>query len=136
MAAVLSNIAVCSISLSRFAEALEWYRAARDDCQSRTAAAGAGGADYNIAYLHYLEGDFLRAIELQPTHAGTLPLGLDAYHEALCDFYEAEIRLELNLNTEASRLAEQVVRGLPEAARDDIFSEIFRTSSPTALPDS
>jgi len=111
VAAVLSNIAVCKISLSRFSQALESYQTARDYCESHQLPLLVAGADYNIAYLHYLEGDFLRAIDLYQRSREHCRSAGDAYHAALCDLDEAEIYLELNLNTEALRLAEQAETG-------------------------
>jgi len=111
VAAVLSNIAVCNISLSRFAQALESYQTARDYCERHELPLLVAGADYNIAYLHYLQGDFLRAIELYQRSREHCRSAGDAYHAALCDLDEAEIYLELNLNTEALRLAEQAEAG-------------------------
>ena len=56
-----------------------------------------GEADYNIAYLHYLRGEYTRAIELYRaarSHCETLG---DPYHQALCDLDQSELYLELNL---------------------------------------
>ena len=111
VAAVLSNIAVCNISLSRFTQALECYHTAREYCERHGLPLLVAGADYNIAYLHYLQGDFLRAIELYQRSREHCRSAGDAYHAALCDLDEAEIYLELNLNSEASRLAEQAEAG-------------------------
>lgn len=111
VAAVLSNMAVCSISLSHFSEALDAYREARDYCQRHGLRVLVAGADYNIAYLHYLQGDFLRAIEMYKASREHCRAAGDAYHAALCDLDEAEIYLELNLNGEAARLAEQAEAG-------------------------
>ena len=62
-------------------------------------------ADYNIAYLHYLRGEYTRALELyQATGAQAEPAG-DAYHRALCDLDRSELYLELNLAEEAAELA-------------------------------
>ena len=105
VAAVLSNMAVCNISLSRFPEALEYYAAARDYCRRHDLPLLVAGADYNIAYLHYLKGDFLRAIDLYRVSREHYLAANDPYHGALCDLDEAEIDLELNLNAEADRLA-------------------------------
>ncbi|MDR3701537.1 MAG: CHAT domain-containing protein [Candidatus Sulfopaludibacter sp.] len=107
VAAVLSNIAVCNSSLSRFVQALECYRTAREYCERHGLSVLVAGADYNVAYLHYLQGDFLRAIELYRKSREHCRKVGDRYHAALCDLDEAEIYLELNLNREASWLAEQ-----------------------------
>ncbi len=62
-------------------------------------------ADYNVAYLHYLRGEYLRAIELyDQTRKLCAELG-DGYHQALCDLDESEIYLELNLTEGGTELA-------------------------------
>ena len=111
VAAVLSNIAVCQISLSRFDQALESHRTARDYCERNGLGLLVATADYNIAHLYYLQGDFQRAIEMYQTSREHCRAIDDSYHLALCDLDESEIYLELNLNTEASRLAEQAEAG-------------------------
>ena len=107
VAAVLSNIAVCYISLGRFEDALQTYGMVREYCERHGLPLLVASADYNIAYLYHLQGDFLRAIEMYQTSRRHCRAAGDAYHEALCDLDESEIYLELNLNTDASRLAEQ-----------------------------
>jgi CHAT domain-containing protein len=111
VAAVLSNIAVCRISLGHFADALACYQQARDYCELHELPLLVAEADYNIAYVHYLHGDFLRAIELYKASRRHCLTGGDAYHAALCDLDEAEIYLELNLNSEAALLAQQAEAG-------------------------
>jgi len=62
-------------------------------------------ADYNIAYLYYLRGEYTRAIELYSAtreHCHTLG---DAYHQGLCDLDQSEMYLELNLSEEGAHLA-------------------------------
>jgi tetratricopeptide (TPR) repeat protein len=62
-------------------------------------------ADYNIAYLYYLRGEYTRAIELYRAareHCRTLG---DAYHQGLCDLDQSEMYLELNLSEEGAHLA-------------------------------
>jgi CHAT domain-containing protein len=105
VAAVLSNMAVCNISLSRFTEAMQLYTTAREYCQNHELSKLVAGADYNVAYLHYLQGDFLRAIELYKSSREHYLAANDAHRASLCDLDEAEIYLELNLNSEAGRLA-------------------------------
>src|SRR5262249_8977601 len=104
-AAVLSNMAVCCISLNEFEQALGYYREARAWCQQQGMPLLVAGADYNIAYLHYLRGEHMQAIHLyQATREHCAKLG-DVYHEALCDLDQAEMYLELNLSEEGAELA-------------------------------
>ena len=66
-------------------------------------------ADYNIAYLYYLRGEYTRALELYRTAQEHSDRVGDAYHSALCDLDRSEIYLELNLSDEAAELAERAL---------------------------
>ena len=62
-------------------------------------------ADYNIAYLYYLRGEYTHSIELyRAARENCRTLG-DAYREALCDLDQSEMYLELNLSEEGAHLA-------------------------------
>ena len=62
-------------------------------------------ADYNIAYLYYLRGEYTRSIELyRAAREDCHKLG-DTYREALCDLDQSEMYLELNLSEEGAYLA-------------------------------
>ena len=101
IAAVLSNLAVCHTSLAKFAQAFSFYQRARDVCVRNGLMALAAQADYNIAYLHYLRGDYRAARELYKR----CRQDGDPYHSALCDLDEGELLLELNLTQEGEMLA-------------------------------
>jgi tetratricopeptide (TPR) repeat protein len=107
LAIVLNNIAVCHISLSEFHNALEAYRRLRTYSEQRHLQQLIVQADYNIAYLHYLQGECERAIDLYKetrtfcVHAG------DPYHTALCDLDQAEVYLDLRSYGEAAQLAQK-----------------------------
>ena len=69
----------------------------------------AAGADYNIAYLHYLRGEYTRAIEMyRAAREHCRELG-DAYREGLCDLDQSEMYVELNLNEEGAHLARRAL---------------------------
>ena len=111
VAAVLSNMATCYISLNAFPKALDSYQKARQFCQSHGMPMLVTQADYNIAYLYYLRGEYSRAIEmLRATRVNAGKIG-DAYHHALCNLDLAELYLELNLSSEAADLAQQGYSG-------------------------
>ncbi len=61
IAVVLSNMAVCLISLNDFPRALAAYRGARSFCEQNNMPLLVAQADYNIAYLYYLRGEYSRA---------------------------------------------------------------------------
>jgi CHAT domain-containing protein/predicted negative regulator of RcsB-dependent stress response len=111
IAAVLSNMATCYISLNMFPKALESYQKARQFCEEHGMSLLVTQADYNIAYLHYLRGEYSRAIEmLRTTRVNAKKIG-DAYHHSLCNLDLSELYLELNLSSEAADLAQQGYEG-------------------------
>src|ERR1700687_515181 len=63
IAVVLSNMAVCLISLNDFPRALANYQDARSFCQQNNMPLLVAQADYNIAYLYYMRGEYSRRIE-------------------------------------------------------------------------
>src|SRR5260370_1599362 len=64
-------------------------------------------ADYNVAYLYYLRGEYSRALEgLRATRQAAAQMG-DAYHGALCSMDQSEIYLELNMSEEAAEMAQE-----------------------------
>jgi tetratricopeptide (TPR) repeat protein len=98
-------MATCQISLNEFREALETYHKVRAYSESHHMPLLVAHADYNIAYLYYLRGEYTRAIELYSAtreHCHTLG---DAYHQGLCDLDQSEMYLELNLSEEGAHMA-------------------------------
>ena len=109
VAICLRNMAVCHSSLNKFKEALHFYEQARNYCGEHNLVGLVGEVDYNIAYLHYLQGEYTLAIQLyRETRSRCEKLG-DLYHTALCDLDQSEIFLELNLVREAGALAQQAL---------------------------
>ena len=107
VAAVLSNIAVCYISLNDFPAALNAYHEARNYCYVHNLPLFVVQADYNVAYLYYLRGEYTNAIAMYDAARKQAALLEDDYHSALCDLDQAEMNLELNLVEEASELAQR-----------------------------
>lgn len=106
-AAVLSNLATCYISLNDFPRALDSYQKARQSCEQNGMPLLVNQADYNIAYLHYLRGEYSRAIEMLRATRLKCKKNEDAYHLALCNLDLSELYLELNLSSDAAELAQQ-----------------------------
>ena len=104
LAAVLSNLSLCYISLNDFPKALEFHRIARQQCEQRGMPILVAYADYNIAYLYFLRGEYGRAIKMLRDASISAVKANDAYQSALCNLDLAEIYLELNLSTEAGEL--------------------------------
>jgi len=105
IAVVLSNMAVCLISLNDFPRALATYQRARTFCHEHNMPLLVAQADYNIAYLYYLRGEYSHAIEALYAARRACEATGDAYHFALCHLDLSDIYLELNLSEEAREMA-------------------------------
>jgi CHAT domain-containing protein len=104
---VIHNKAVTLTSLNDFREALAAYESARTLAAERGLDQAVAQADYNIAWLYYLRGEYSRAIELLHAAAEASKRTGDAYHAALSLLDLSEIYLELNLSVDAREMAEQ-----------------------------
>lgn len=111
VAVALRNLAVCYISLNRFDEALATHEEARRYCEAHGLARLVVEVDYNVAYLHYLRGEYTTALELYQAARARAERLDDPYHRALCDLDQSELYLELNLVEEGTALAQQAYRG-------------------------
>jgi CHAT domain-containing protein len=107
IAVVLSNMAVCLISLNDFPRALAIYQRARSFCLQHNMPLLVAQADYNIAYLYYLRGEYSRGIESLFAARRACEATGDAYHLALCHLDLSDIYLELNLSEEAREMAHE-----------------------------
>jgi CHAT domain-containing protein/predicted negative regulator of RcsB-dependent stress response len=107
IAVVLSNMAMCLISLNDFPRSLDYYQKAREACERFGMPLLRDQADYNIAYLYYFRGEYSRAIEMLFTTRRACEVTGDAYHLALCHLDLSEIYLELNLSEEAREMAHE-----------------------------
>jgi CHAT domain-containing protein len=103
----LHNLAVCLIALDDFRGALETYQRVRKFCETHEMPLLVAQADYNIAYLFYLRGDYSQALELLRVTREACRKNGDAYHLGLCDLDQSEIYLELNLIDEAAEMAQK-----------------------------
>ena len=82
IAAVLHNIAVCRIALSDFSHALDTYQELSTYCEQHGILRIAAQADYNVAYLYFLRGEYVRSLELyrrnpRPLRRAGRPLTID-----------------------------------------------------------
>lgn len=111
LAAVLSNLSLCYISLNDFPKALEFHRIAREQCEQRGMPILVAYADYNIAYLYFLRGEYGRAIHMLRDASASAGKANDAYQLALCNLDLSEIYLELNLSAEAGELGRAANEG-------------------------
>jgi CHAT domain-containing protein len=114
LAAVLSNLSLCHISLNDFPKALELHQVARRHCQQKDMPILVAYADYNIAYLYFLRGEYGRSIQMLRDASASAKQANDAYQLALCNLDLSEIYLELNLSTEAGELGRAANKGFEE----------------------
>src|ERR1700675_2965349 len=114
LAAVLSNLSLCHISLNDFPKALELHQVARRHCQQKNMPILVAYADYNIAYLHFLRGEYGRAMQMLRDASVSASKAKDAYQLALCNLDLSEIYLELNLTAEAAELGRAAHEGFQE----------------------
>ena len=103
----LSNMSMCLITLNDFPRALATYERARAFCGEDKLPLLRGQADYNIAYLYYLRGEYNTGIEMLHAARRRCEAIGDEYHVALCHLDLAEIYLELNLSSEARDMAHE-----------------------------
>ena len=103
----LHNQAVTLTALMDFHRALAAYQAARQLAVDRGLPQAVSQADYNIAWLYYLRGEYSRAIEMLHASAEASRRNGDGYHAALSLLDLSEIYLELNLSADARDMAEQ-----------------------------
>lgn len=106
-AVLFGNMAVCLISLNDFSRALALYEKARKVSAENGMPLLVAQADYNIAWLYYLRGEYSRAIEMLFATRQACETSGDGYHNALCYLDLSEIYLELNLSEEARETANE-----------------------------
>jgi CHAT domain-containing protein len=114
LAAVLSNLSLCHISLNDFPKALELHRVARRHCEQKGMPILVAYADYNIAYLYFLRGEYGRSIQMLREASVSAKKASDPYQLALCNLDLSEIYLELNLSIEAGELGRAANAGFHE----------------------
>ncbi len=107
VAIVLHNMTVAYVSLNDLRRAESTYKEARRFASHHGMHVLAGQADYNIAWLYYLRGNYTRAISMLRESREEFRVHNDAYHLALCRLDLSEVYLELNLGAEAEETAEQ-----------------------------
>jgi CHAT domain-containing protein len=114
LAAVLSNLSLCHISLNDFPKALELHQVARRHCEQKNMPILVAYADYNIAYLYFLRGEYGRSIQMLRDASASANKAHDAYQLALCNLDLSEIYLELNLSAEAGELGRAANQGFEQ----------------------
>lgn len=110
-AEAMRNVAVCLTSLNMFDDARTAYADVARFSQQHSLTMLAAAADYNIAYLYFLCGQYGHALSAYAEARSRSETLGDPYHRTLCDLDEAEVCLELNDLPGARRYAEAAERG-------------------------
>ena len=111
MGVALHNIAVCLLRINDLQCGLATHREARAFAEKHNMPVLVGQADYNIAGLHYMRGEYGRAINLLLSTREACKKNNDPYHVALCNLDLSEVYLELNLSRPAEEMSREASRG-------------------------
>ena len=104
-AAIRVTRAAALIYLARFEEAELEYQQARAYALSHDLHGLAAQADYNVGYLYFLRGQYVKAIRALDHARETAARYGDKHHLALCDLDQADVCVELSLFEDALQLA-------------------------------
>jgi CHAT domain-containing protein/tetratricopeptide (TPR) repeat protein len=107
MGVALHNIAMCKVSLNDFHGALAAHQEARMFAEKHGMSVLVAQSDYNIAALHYMRGEYNRAIRILLDTLQVFKRANDQYHVALCHLDLSEIYLQLNLAEAAAEVARE-----------------------------
>ena len=110
LALVYANYAVALRSLNRTAEALKYYELSRRLALDSGQTWLAGTCHYNLADLHYMQGQYTRALDILAETR--VILSNDQWFVPLCDLTQSEVYLEINMHRDATRFAEAAYKGL------------------------
>jgi CHAT domain-containing protein/tetratricopeptide (TPR) repeat protein len=106
LAIAFSNMSSCLVGLNDFQRALRIYKRARQLSAHLRLTTVVVHADFNVAYLYYLRGEYTRSIALLQTVRAQSEAAGDAHILALTHLVLSEIYVELNLSTEAIETAQ------------------------------
>ena len=126
----LHNIAVCLIALDDYERAQQAYARVRDLAQQNEMPLLAAQADYNVAYLYALRGEYSRALDLLRSVKEICRANGDEYHVGLCDLDASGAYLELNLLPEA---ADSATNSLEKFQRLGMNYEVVRSELNLAI---
>jgi len=101
----LNNMLMCLIGMNDFARAVETYERAEKLLGNSSLPLIRLIADYNVAYLHYLRGNYGRAMEILKSSRKVGESIGSTYLSALCDLDLSDIYVELNRSSEAQEMA-------------------------------
>jgi CHAT domain-containing protein len=107
LAISLNNISMCLITMNDFEQALATYGRAKQMLQGHDLPLTLLITDYNIAYLHYLRGNYRLAIKMLKDARKAAEEIKYSYLVALCYLDLSEIYVELNLSAEVHDIAKE-----------------------------
>lgn len=108
------NRAVILTGLNRAPEAFREYEIARKLAAETDMPLLASQCDYNICYLHFLQGEYTKALEMLNAVRKRVNECGDRWHSALCNLDQSEIYLELNMHNDAIELAGKAYEGFDQ----------------------
>jgi tetratricopeptide (TPR) repeat protein len=111
VAVSLRNMLVCHVGMRNLTMAEDVFDRAREFAERHRFPRLVLEADYNIAYVHQLRGDYEQAIHLyEKTRTGFRDWA-DPFHDALCDLDQSEAYVDLRELEEAETLARKALMG-------------------------
>ncbi|HEY2382005.1 MAG TPA: tetratricopeptide repeat protein, partial [Terriglobia bacterium] len=112
LAMVYMNHAVVLTSLNRGDEARVYYQLSKDKAEESGQTWLAACGNYNLGYLHYMQGEYTRALDI--LNETRTALAADPWYGPLCDLTQSEIYLEMNMYAEAMAAAEAAYKGFED----------------------
>lgn len=112
VAVTLRNMLVCYTGLRNIALAFDVFERARAFADRHRFPRLVLEADYNIAYVHQMTGDYEKSIHLYETTRARFRDWNDPFHDALCDLDQSEAYLDIDELEEAESLAHKALEGL------------------------
>ena len=108
LAMVYMNHAVAFTSLNNPSEAFRYYRLSRQLAEETGQTWLAACCNYNVGYLHYVQGEYTKALDILTETRDAL--SGEQWYVPLCDLTQSEILLEMNMYRDADRLAERAYK--------------------------
>jgi tetratricopeptide (TPR) repeat protein len=112
VAVSLRNMLVCHVGMRNLGMAFDVFDRAREFAERHRFPRLVLEADYNIAYVHQLQGDYEQAIHLYEKTRRGFRDWADPFHDALCDLDQSEAYLDLREVDEAETLARKALLAL------------------------
>lgn len=128
LALVYMNCAVALTSLNRPAEAFDYYRQSKELAERSGQPWLAAVINYNAGYLHYVQGEYTKALDILNATRAALPA--EHWHVTLCDLTQSEIYLEMNMPREAIHAAQEAYKAF--ASQEKVF-EMTKALGVTAI---